>query len=110
MNMEKILNNKMSGTLNARVTGILAYMTWIGWIVAYLIGDRDGAKYHLNQSLVLLLSNVIVTLVGHFGSAASLLSEAAMIGLGFLWLTGFSYAFKGENKEIPVLGSIHILN
>lgn len=33
--------------MNKKTTGIIAYITWIGWIVAFCAGDKEGAKFHL---------------------------------------------------------------
>ena len=41
--------------MNKKTTGIIAYITWIGWIVAFCAGDKEGAKFHLNQALVILI-------------------------------------------------------
>lgn len=29
--------------MNKKTTGIIAYITWIGWIVAFCAGDKEGA-------------------------------------------------------------------
>ncbi len=39
--------------MDKKTTGIIAYITWIGWIVAFCAGDKEGAKFHLNQALVI---------------------------------------------------------
>ena len=31
--------------MNKKTTGIIAYITWIGWIVAFCAGDKEGAKF-----------------------------------------------------------------
>ena len=28
--------------MNKKTTGIIAYITWIGWIVAFCAGDKEG--------------------------------------------------------------------
>ncbi len=38
--------------MDAKTTSIVAYITWIGFFVALLAGDKEGAKFHLNQALV----------------------------------------------------------
>lgn len=48
--------------MNSKVTGIVAYIGLVGWIIAFLAGDKEGAKFHLNQALVLNL----ISLVGGF--------------------------------------------
>ena len=45
--------------MNKQITGMLAYVTWIGWLIAFIAGDRNGAKFHLNQALVLAIAALI---------------------------------------------------
>ena len=44
--------------MDKKVTGVVAYLGIIGWLIAYLAGDKAGAKFHLNQSLVLAIAEV----------------------------------------------------
>ena len=39
--------------MDKKTTSWVSYITFIGWIIAYLAGDKEGAKFHLNQSLVI---------------------------------------------------------
>lgn len=41
--------------MDKRTTGIVGYLTFIGLIIALCTGDVQGAKFHLNQSLVIFL-------------------------------------------------------
>ena len=36
--------------MDKKATGIVTYLTFIGLLLALLIGDREGAKFHINQS------------------------------------------------------------
>lgn len=87
--------------MDAKVTSILSYCTWIGWLIAFFAGDKEGAKFHLNQGLVVML-----------------FSLAAIIPIiGWIWeifivvcmVLGIISAAKGEEKEVPLLGKIQIL-
>lgn len=87
--------------MSTKVTSILAYCTWIGWLIAFFAGDKEGAKFHLNQGLVVML-----------------FSLAAIIPvIGWIWeifiivcmVIGIIAAAKDEEKEVPLLGQIHIL-
>ena len=31
--------------MDAKTTGIVAYITWIGLVIAFVLGDREGAKF-----------------------------------------------------------------
>ena len=87
--------------MDTKTTSIVAYITWIGLIIALVLGDREGAKFHLNQALVIML--------------ASLLWIMPCIGL--LWgifcfvcaVMGCVSAINGEEKEVPLLGQIKLL-
>ena len=91
----------MRGKIDARSTAVIAYITWIGLLVAILLGDRDGAKFHVNQALVIWL----------FG----LLSVIPCVG--WLWgifcfvcaIIGFIAAVNGEEKAVPLLGRVKLL-
>ena len=91
--------------MDAKTTGIVAYITWIGLVIAFVLGDREGAKLHekksLDQALVIWL--------------AGLLSFIPCIG--WLWgifcficaVMGFISAVNGEEKAVPLLGQIRLL-
>lgn len=98
--------------MDKKSTGVISYITIIGWILAFLVGDREGAKFHLNQSLVLNLANLFLTIV------AKLLGKLPFVPfivwvldivVFIFWIIGFVAAIKDEEKEVPVLGGIKIL-
>ena len=45
--------------MDAKTTGIVAYLTWIGLLIAISLGDREGAKFHVNQALVIWLFGLL---------------------------------------------------
>jgi len=45
--------------MDAKTTSIVAYLTWIGLLIAVLAGDKEGAKFHVNQALVILLFSLL---------------------------------------------------
>ena len=87
--------------MDAKTTGIVAYITWIGLVIAFVLGDREGANCHLNQALVVW--------------PARLLSFIPYIG--WLWgifcficaVMGFISGVDGEEKAVPLLGQIRLL-
>lgn len=87
--------------MDAKTTGIVAYLTWIGLLIAVLAGDKEGAKFHVNQALVILLF--------------SLLSLIPCIGwiwgifMIVCWIMGLIAAINEEEKEVPLIGKIRIL-
>ena len=46
---------------NSRLASILAYLTIIGWVIAYFIRDKEdaGVRQHLNQAIVAAIGEII---------------------------------------------------
>ena len=63
--------------MDTKTTSIVAYLTWVGLLIAFLAGDKEGAKFHINQALVIVL----------FGIAGGIVAVIPLIGwiLGGLW-------------------------
>ena len=87
--------------MDKQATGVLAYFSWIGWVIAYIVGDREGAKFHINQALVLHIFNFL-----------SFVPVVGRIWTCFIFvccILGFIAAMNDEEKKIPLLGSICII-
>ena len=41
--------------MNKKTTDMVAYVTWVGLLIAFIAGDREKSKFHLNQALVVWL-------------------------------------------------------
>ena len=102
--------------MNKKVTGIVGYITWIGLIVAFCAGDKEGAKLHLNQSLVLWLAEIVVGLIATVGGyipvvglIISLVAGICQLVLFVFWIMGLINAIKEEEKPLPIIGGIQIL-
>ncbi len=87
--------------MDAKTTGIVAYLTWIGLLIAFLAGDKEGAKFHINQALVILLFGLIgvIPFVGWIWD----------VFMVVCWFIGFIGALQGQENEIPLLGKIKII-
>lgn len=35
--------------MDKKTTGIVSYITLIGWLIAFCAGDKEGAKFHLTS-------------------------------------------------------------
>ena len=95
--------------MDKKLTGIIAYLTLIGWIIAYLVGDKEGAKFHLNQALVLAICNMANTVIGMIPIIGTIASFIISIVLLVFVIMGIISAAKEEEKELPIIGSIKIL-
>ena len=87
--------------MDAKTTSIVAYLTWIGLIIAICAGDKEGAKFHINQALVILLFSLL-----------SIIPCIGWISGSFIvvcWIMGLIAAINQEEKEVPLIGKIRII-
>jgi len=103
--------------MNKKTTDIVAYLTWVGLVVAFVIGDRKNSKFHLNQALVIWLLGAVA------GIASKLLGWIPLVGvlvnivtglIGLFCLVccfiGVVAAIQGQEKAVPVLGQFKLLH
>lgn len=87
--------------MDSKTTSIVAYLTWIGLLIAFLAGDKEGAKFHLNQALVIWLFSLlsIIPCIGWIWA----------IFIFVCWIMGFVAAINQEEKPVPLIGGIKII-
>ena len=94
--------------MNKTLTSIFAYIGIIFWLIAYIAGDKEGAKFHLNQGLVLAIAGVVASILSQIPIIWIVGSIISVICLVFAVL-GIISAAKGEEKPLPIIGNIQIL-
>jgi len=87
--------------MDKKTTGIVAYLTWIGLLIAIIAGDKEGAKFHVNQALVILLFSLlsVIPCIGWFWA----------IFMVVCWIMGFIAAINEEEKEVPLIGKVKLI-
>ena len=114
--------------MDKKVTSILSYIG-ILWLVAYFAGDKENAKFHLNQGLVLLIVNlglsVIIAIISGIGlgltlggveilgsiisGIVSVISFPVSVACFVFMILGIIAAANDEEKELPIIGKFQIL-
>ena len=100
---------------NDKVFGVLSYLGFL-CLIPIFAGKTDFVKFHANQGLVLFIVEAILgtvcTIVGFIpvigwlgGIVGALVSLASFV----LAILGIVSVAQGEEKELPVIGSIKIL-
>lgn len=87
--------------MDTKTTSIVAYLTLIGLIVALCAGDREGAKFHINQALVIWLFGLL--------SGIPILGAIWAIFIFVCWVMGFIAAINQEEKPVPLIGGITLI-
>ncbi len=95
--------------MNKKATGIVAYITIIGWIIAFLAGDKEGAKVHLNQGLVLAILGIIGSIFYYIPLVGWIIALVIRILVLVFAIMGICYAATDKDQELPVIGAIHLL-
>ncbi|MCA9478381.1 MAG: hypothetical protein KC535_04490 [Nanoarchaeota archaeon] len=89
---------------SGKACAVLQYFFPIGqiWYLADENMKKNAlAKFHLKQSLVLLLAYILVNIVLFI---LPILWPIGQLFLLFLWIMGLIHSIKGEQKEIPLIG------
>jgi len=100
-------NNIDEGKLCAVLSYILIGIIW--YFVDEKMKKNAFAKFHVKQSIVLLIVDIVLmialTILGiiTFGFIA-IIGWVLWLGLFVLWIFGVAYALTGQQKEIPVIG------
>lgn len=87
--------------MDARTTSIVAYITWIGLLIAIVAGDKEGSKFHLNQALVIFLFSLL--------SPIPCIGWAWGIFMVVCWIMGLIAAINQEEKPVPLIGGITLI-
>lgn len=85
--------------MNSKTAKILSYITWIGWLVSFLSGDKEndpGLKQHLNQALICNIAAIIPIGITQLA--------AAIFGI---W--GLIKAIQDDDEPLPLIGTWTII-
>ena len=96
--------------MDKKTTDIVAYLTWVGLIIAFVIGDRERSKFHLNQSLVIWLAGTIVGFVSWIPLIGGLISAVGGLFCAVCWFIGLIGAIQGQEKPVPFLGQFTLIH
>ncbi|MEM7086009.1 MAG: hypothetical protein AAF489_07495 [Bacteroidota bacterium] len=100
-----------STTDNSKTIGIIAYLTLIGWIIAFVMHNNNKSEhgaFHVRQGLGLMILYILVWIINFAIAIAGIpfLGYILLLGIFVLWLLGFIGAVQGEKKLIPGIGQM----
>ncbi len=96
--------------MDNKTVSIVSYITIIGWLIAYFVGKDNAdalAKYHLRQSLGLIIVSILYGIVVNVLTIISpLLGMLGLVSILFLVLMiiGIINAANEQQKPLPVIG------
>lgn len=96
---------------NSRAAAIAAYITWIGFIIAIVIGDRRDryVAHHMNQALVINILSIVGGVLAALPLVGGLVGWIVSVAVFVFWIMGIYRAVTGSTDPLPFIGDIHII-
>ena len=94
--------------MDKKTTDIVAYITIFGWLVAFVAGEREDSKFHLNQAMVVNLTFLILAVLA-WVPVVRLVVGLVQIVVFVFWVMGIVYAVREQENEVPLLGCVKLL-
>ena len=97
--------------MNRNLIAAVAYITWIGFLAAYMLGDKNDPfiRHHLNQALVIDLAGLIAGVFGVIPLIGAVIAAVVNIAGFVLDIMGAVSAYGGSTTSLPFVGDIHII-
>lgn len=95
----------------SNLAAVLAYITWVGFFVALLVGDRndDFTRMHLNQALVLNIGGIlsgVIMIIPLIGTIAGGIMEIAIFVLDIM---GIVRAATWSMEPLPFISNFRLI-
>lgn len=97
----------VAATSEDKTAAILAYVTFIGFIVAIIINNGKKTKlgaYHLRQALGLFLTLFVCAFVNIIPLLGQLVYLCVLLCVFVFAIMGLISAVNGQMKPVPILG------
>ncbi|NQT77772.1 MAG: hypothetical protein HQ565_08660 [Bacteroidetes bacterium] len=96
-----------SNSTNPQLIAIVSYLTFIGWIIAFVLYQNDKSElaiFHIRQTLGIYLLGIVGMLFLCIPLIGWILSILLPIFIFVLWIIGLVNAAQGETKPVPLVG------
>lgn len=104
---------------NAKNIALISYITFIGWIIAFVMHGNEKQKselaaFHLRQTLgiyltglALFILSMMLIFIPFIGWLIIMAINLVYLGLFVLWILGIVSAANAEAKPIPLVGQFY---
>lgn len=96
---------------NSKFAAVAAYITWIGFIIAVIVGDRtDGfVAHHLNQALVINILSILGGVLAALPLVGGVVGWVVSVAVLVFGIMGIYRAATGSAEPLPFIGDIHLI-
>ncbi len=105
--METATQRSLSISDKEKSNGIIAYITIIGWVIAFVQNQEQKSEYvnfHIRQMLGIGVAGIALSVVNIIPLLGWLISILGIIPLVIFWVMGLMGAINGERKPVPIIG------
>lgn len=95
--------------MDKKTTSWISYISWVGWLIGFFSGDKEGAKFHLNQSLIVNIMFSAATVTSWIPVIRWFIAWPGYVFTTVCFVIGLIAAIKQEENEIPLVGKLKIL-
>lgn len=90
---------------------IVSYLTVIGLIIALVSDGKDSpfVKFHINQSLILIIGAVISVVIAMIPILGLILSPLLSLAILIFVIIGIVNAAGGQVKRLPLIGDFDLI-
>ena len=99
--------NNTSTTEEGKTIAIIAYITIIGLIIAFVMNNEkknEFASYHIKQSLGLALTGLALGMIGMIPILGWIINIVGIFVLFYMWIMSLINALNLKEKPAPILG------
>ena len=95
---------------HTKALSVISYITWLGWIVAFILRDKNDpiTHQHINQALNLNIIGVLVSVGYRIGGMVSNIAGIISIVALILTIWGIVRAVQMSDKPLPIVGNFRI--
>jgi uncharacterized membrane protein len=102
------MENQSSST-DPQIIAIVSYITFIGWIIAYVLYQNNKSELaimHIRQALGIILIGFLGYSVSWFPFIGGFLGLVIAIAAFIFWIMGLIAAIQRETKPVPLIGDV----
>ena len=101
----------METNRHTRLFSVLCYITWIGWIIAFVLRDKKDeiTHQHINQGLALNIIGILISTGNRIGGFTQWLCGIIAIIALILTIWGIVRALMMSDKPLPIIGNFRLL-
>lgn len=96
---------------NSKLCAVISYITWIGWIIAFVIRDKEDefVRLHLNQALILNIAAIVGAVIGFIPVIGTIISGIISLAVFVFAIWGIVRAVQGSSDPLPFVGGITLV-